>query len=444
MSAPSGPVVVVGGGIAGLTAAWTLARAGRAVVVLEAAPRLGGIIASQDGDGFVMEGGADSFLAAKLEGDALCRELGLEGEVVGTLPSKGAQILHRGRMEPLPQGWRMAEPTRLRPVMANTRLLPLRAKIAIALHWNRKTEPRDDETVAAYLRRRFGDTGGRAIASAIAGPLLGGVYGGDLEKLGAGQALGVGAKAPAARAPGAPLFHSLRRGMSELIEALAAGLERLQPGCVRTGCAVTAVNAVSAGFRVALSGQEAMAAPAVIVAVPAWRAVELLRSLDAELAAELEAIPFVSSVNINLGYRRAPALPPGHGFVAGGESRPLLACTFAHQKFPGRAPEGGALLRLFYSAEAAEWPDARLEEHAAADVRTTLGIGPGADRKWIRRCPRALPLYGPGHGARVAAIREKLARWPGLRLAGNAYQGVGVPDCIASGRAAAADCIAAT
>ncbi len=432
--------MIVGGGIAGLTAGWTLARAGRAVVVLEAGPRPGGVITSTDGDGFVMEGGADSFLTVKPEGDALCHELGLEAEVVGTLPSAGAQILHRGRMEPLPAGWRMAAPTRLRPVMATTRLLPLRAKIAIALHWHRKAEPRDDETVGAFLRRRFGDTGGRAIASAIAGPLLGGVYGGDLEKLGAAQALGVGAKTGPAPKPGTPLFHSLRHGMSELIEGLAAGLERAQPGSVRTGSEVRTIEPASsaaAGYRVTIADGEALAARAVIVAVPAWRAAELLRGLDPGLAAELAAIPYVSSVNVNLAYRRAPAIPAGHGFVAGGGYRPLLACTFAHQKFPGRAPAGAALLRLFYSAEAAEWPDARLQQRAADDVRATLQVAQAPDRVHIRRCLRALPLYGPGHGARIAAVRAKLVRWPGLRLAGNAYQGVGVPDCIASGRAAA-------
>ncbi|TAN21285.1 MAG: FAD-dependent oxidoreductase [Acidobacteria bacterium] len=467
MTTSSGLTAIIGGGIAGLSAAWTLQQAGRACVVLEASDRWGGAIASERVDGFLLEGGPDSFLAGKPAAVELCRELGLEGELIGTEPQPGGpRLLHRGHtrqlgdaliasgrpfpgsdtrpqpdqreggsnqrwpchLQPLPAGWRMLAPTRLGPVLRSPLFSPA-VKAAVIWHWPRTAAPpREDETVAAYLERRFGRHAGRAFTQIIVQPLLAGVYGGRADCLSA-----VPPSAPGDRPSGAPIFMTLRGGMGTLVAKL---VERLQP-CLRAHSCVQAIARNGAGFRLELEQGDPLDASSLIVAAPAWRAATLLRDFDAELAAPLASIPFSSSVNVNLAYRTAPALPPGHGFLAGGDSD-LQACTFAHQKFSGRAPAGAALLRLFYGEALAEAANALIEAHARADVAAILGVTQPPDLVRIRACRRALPQYTVGHNERVKRLLAALERYPRLALAGNAYAGVGVPDCIASGVAAAA------
>jgi len=360
--------IIVGGGITGLSAAWELARAGQDFVLLESAPRVGSVIQTVRRDGFVAERGPDSFLGNKPPMAALCEELGLADEVVASLPAPRPQLA--GRLPALPAA------------------LP------------------EDETLAAYLLRCFGEARGAELASTVVGPMLAGVYGGRIEEWSAQSWLA--ARATAGSAPAR--FNSLRCGMQQLIEAL---VDQLPGDRLRTGAALDAAEIA----RVIQSGERR-----VILALPAWRAAELL-AFDADLAGPLSAIPYVSSRNVNLAYRRSPPLPPGHGMLAGPEQAPLLAATYAHQKFPGRAPAGGALVRLFY-------PDGAEPDWLA------LGL-PDPDWMVSTHCDRAMPQYTTGHPARLAAIGAGLARYPNLRLCGNAYGGVGMPDCIASGRAAA-------
>jgi len=431
-------VAIIGGGIAGLAAAWELEQAGcRDWILCEASARLGGVIESRHQNAFVMEGGADSFLSSRPAWRELCRDAGLEDELIGTAtPSAGAQVFHRGRLQPLPAGWRLLEPTQLRPLLRSP-LLSTSEKAAIALRWRTaRGDSRGEESVAGYLRRRFGPRAGRALAAKIAGPLLGGVYGGDAERLSAEPFL---RSAPAAP-PQASMFTSLRGGMGSLVEALAA---RLGPERLRTGIAVTSARAAGSGWRIESANAPSLAAPGLILAISAFAAAAVLQAFDASLAHELNAIPYASSVNVNLAYRHAPALPAGHGFLAAAGARPLLACTFAHQKFAGRAPAGGALLRWFFSDAAADWSDAETVAAARKAALEMLGIAVPPDFAWARRCARAMPQYVVGHRARVAAIQVAVARHSGLALAGNAYAGVGVPDCIASGRAAARTALAA-
>ncbi|HUX66702.1 MAG TPA: protoporphyrinogen oxidase [Terriglobales bacterium] len=439
-------IAIVGAGIAGLSAAWELARAGRRdFVLLEASPRAGGVIATESHDGFVFEAGPDSFLTSKPAGATLCRELGLEAEMIPTLPNPGgARIWHRGRFHPLPAGWQMLAPTRLRPLLASgvsTGLLRPGVKLGLAARWWRTPPPPPgEESVAQYLRRRFGRVAGQALADTIAGPLLAGVYGGNCEQLSAAGFLAASAPRPPAahaRPPGASLFTSLQGGMGSLIEALVA---HLPPGALRLASPVAGLRpAPGGGYRLELASGEALEAAAVIVATPAWAAAQLLGPLDPALAEPLAAIPYASSVNVNLAYAAAPALPAGHGFLASrGQGVRLLACTFAHQKFAHRAPPGGAVLRVFYGGELAQAPEAEVAALAQAELRQLLGLATSPLRLAVRRCSRAMAQVTVGHQARLAALAAAAARHPRLRLAGNAYQGIGVPDCIATGRAAAA------
>ncbi|HEY8054840.1 MAG TPA: FAD-dependent oxidoreductase [Terriglobales bacterium] len=429
--------VIIGGGIAGLSAAWELHRAGRPFLLLEAAAQCGGAIASRPRDGFLPEAGPESFLAAKPAAAELCRELGLGDDLIPPLPNPaGAQVWLEGRYVPLPAGWRLLHPSQLPPLLDAPLFTPA-TRTAFADHWNDNTAPpADTESVADYLRRRWGREAGQEIADRVVGPLLAGVYGGDIEQLSAAAAAPHTATPEGrepVRAPNAPMFLTLRTGMSSLIEAL---LRQLPAAAIRTAQPVTAVEASDGGYRVRLGSGESLTAATVIVAAPAFRAAEILQPLDPALAAELAAIPYASSLNLNCAFRVAPAVPAGHGFLAVGAA-PLLACTFAHQKFAGRAPAGAALLRLFYSDATCTWPDAQILDQARSDLAACCGITVAPDWCDLQRCPRALPQYTVGHARRQAAIALALTRHPGVHLAGNAYHGVGLPDCIASGRAAA-------
>ncbi|MGH9476628.1 MAG: protoporphyrinogen oxidase [Terriglobales bacterium] len=437
-------IVVVGAGISGLAAAWALRQAGCDCLVLEAQPRCGGSIQTGHEQGFIYEGGPDSFLALKPAAAGLCQELGLADELIGTEPQRGGpRLLHRGRLQPLPRGLSSLAPKRLGPLLRSP-LFSLTTKAALAWHWRARGEsaaapPGEDESVATYLQRRYGRRAGHAFAATITGPLLAGVYGGTAAQISAARMQPRRAVARITLAPAPPLFLSLRSGMGTLVETLAARLQ----GSVRLRCRVRFLAPASAGYRLELESGESLAASAVILALPAPAAATLLAPLDAALSAPLAAIPTTSSVNLNLGFRSAPPLPPGHGFLADSSAAPLLACTFAHQKFAGRALAGGALLRLFYGPALAEAADAALADRALADLATILHITAAPDLVRMRHSYGALPLYSPGHATRLRRLTEALAHHPLLALAGNAYDGVGVPDCIASGRAAAARVLAA-
>ncbi|MGH9483385.1 MAG: protoporphyrinogen/coproporphyrinogen oxidase, partial [Terriglobales bacterium] len=274
--------VIVGAGIAGLSAAWELDRRGQGDTwVLEAESQPGGVVQTCAEAGFLMEAGPDSFLTAKPAAAELCAELGLTGERIGTLPSPGAQIYHRGRLRPLPAGWRLAAPTRLGPLLRSPLLSP-GVKAQLALRWrSAPAAPRAEESAAAYLRRRFGARAGQALAETVAGPLLAGVYGGDVEQLAAAEVRGGDTggsnRGPAAAPANLTTFTSLRSGMATLVQALA---EQLPAGSVRLNCRATAVNAAEGGFRITLAPDQTVETARLILAGPAWAAAELVCGLD--------------------------------------------------------------------------------------------------------------------------------------------------------------------
>ena len=455
-------VVVVGGGITGLATAYYLQRsqaaAGRLdVVVLEAAPRAGGKLRTERRDGFLIEAGPDSFLTSKPAAVDLCRDLGLADALVPQLQPRGAYVLRRGRLVPIPAGMRLVHPTRPWALLRSPLLSPAGRLRALA---HPLVPPRRDagadQSVGAYVQRRYG----AELLRVLGEPLLAGIHLADPWQL------SLAATFPALHAPpprngssprsavplphlrGSP-FASLTGGMQQLSNALAAGLGR----SLRTGTAVAAIHPAAAGYRLRLKGPavgntEELTATAVVVTTPAAAAAQLVNRFNPPLAALLGAAEATSSAIVTLGYRDSGvALPlPGSGFlVPRGEGSRLLACTWSSGKWAGRVPGGGVLVRGFVGGwrdpELLEQSDDELVALVRAELAGILGGGfAGAATPVVRdvqRWPDGTPLYRVGHRDWLAQVRQACAATPGLWLAGAPYDGVGIPDCIRQARSSA-------
>jgi oxygen-dependent protoporphyrinogen oxidase len=471
-------IAIVGGGIAGLAAAYELekARAAGAAVeftLYEERSRLGGSLASEIVNGAVLERGPDSFLTEKPAAAELCRELGLGGEL---LPSNDAArktyIVVRNRLVALPDGLMFLVPTKLIPT-AMSPLFGLRTKIRMGLDLLHQPQPSGgDEGVAALVRRHFG----QEAVDRLADPLLSGIYGGDAEQLSAQTVLPrlvemetkygsltrgmlaarkrmpATAKESAGSKRAAPaIFTALRGGMSQLVDAIVA---RIDAASVRIGAPVSAIRNAGSGWTVEARGT-ADTYNALIMAAPAWAAGELLAPVDAELGSELGGIPYSSSITMNLVYdeARIGRLPEGFGFlVPAVEGHAMLACTFVHRKFLGRTPPGKAVFRAFLGGMKGEALLAESDETLVVTVRREMSEILGAkifsadvepEHVQVSRWRRAMAQYAVGHKERMQRIGARVAELPGLRLVGNAYDGIGVSDCIRLGRQAARD-LAAT
>ena len=459
-------VVVVGGGIAGLAAAHRAVEIARErslpleLTVLEARDRLGGTIATERAGGFLLENGPDSFLSEKPWALALCRRLGLEDRLVGTDERfRRTFVWHGGRLHPLPEGFQLLAPTRLRPFVTSS-LFSWRGKARMALDL---VLPRGatgaDESLGAFVRRRLG----REALERVAQPLVAGIYTADPDELSLAATMPrfleleraqrsvilalwrASRNVPAVRTgvSGArwSLFVSLQGGMGELVEALAA---RLPAGAVHLERRVNSLSRADRGWRLDLGSGESLAADAVIVATESYVASRLLRYVDPAAASLLAEITCASSATVTLAYRQTDVPRPldGFGFVVPRvERRALLACTFSSVKYPGRAPEGLVLLRNFLGgaldAGMLDRGDGDLVATARAELREALGIAADPILVRVHRWPHAMPQYRVGHLDRVDAIEHALDRLPGLHLAGGGYRGVGISDCVRSGEAAA-------
>ena len=466
MPIPGKRIAIIGGGIAGLAAAYEfeLARAAGSSVsyeLFEAGPRFGGVIASSVVDGTVIERGPDSFLTEKPAAAQLCRELGLGADLI---PSNDATrqtyILVRNRLVSLPDGLMFLIPTKIMPTLLTGLFSPL-TKLRMGLELLQRPRPHsgpraEDESVASLVRRHYG----QQAVDRLADPLLSGIYGGDSEQLSARAVLprlvemeakygsltrGMLAGLRARRDAGSPstpppIFTTLRHGLQQLIDALVS---KLDPASLHLETSVAAVERATSGWRVASQGA-AQVFDAVILATPAWAAASLLRDADAGLSDELSQIPYSSSVTINLVYDGTDLdpLPPGFGFlVPAVEKRAILACTFIHRKFSGRTAPGKTVLRVFlggaHNAQLLDQSDESLADLARRELRQILAITAKPELVEIQRWPRAMAQYAIGHRARQQRIQARLSGLPGLRLAGNAYDGIGISDCIRLGRAAA-------
>jgi oxygen-dependent protoporphyrinogen oxidase len=447
-------VVVVGGGISGLSAAYYLSREGHSCTLVEAQAQLGGVIRTERVDGCVVEAGPDSFVSQKPWAMQLIQELGLGGEVIGSNDHlRKTYIVRGGRLVPMPDGLFLIVPTAVLPLAASP-LLSLRTKAKMALDLFRRPPagPPDDRSVAHFIRDHYG----AEAVDYLAEPLLAGIYGGDPEQLGIASVLprfldleqqfgsltrGVLAGRRSAGDSSAPLFQSLRQGMQQLIAALS--------GAISSAVALVRAEAselerAGAGYLVRCGGQT-LEADHVVLAIPAYAAAALVRPLDATLSDLLATIPYQSSITVALGYESARfgARLNGFGFlVPRVERRFLTACTWVGVKFPHRVTEDRVLLRAFIGAGNREDLLDRSDEDLAAAVREELqrlmGVTETPLFTRVQRWRRAMAQYTVGHGRRIDEVNVRLARLPGLHLAGNAYLGIGVPDCVRTGQIAAA------
>jgi protoporphyrinogen/coproporphyrinogen III oxidase len=475
-------VIIIGGGISGLSAAYFLEQHARErglqlqITLLEKSRRLGGVIQTEHvelaetGQRFLCEAGPDSLLTTKPAAIELCRKLGLADQLI---PSNDAlrktYVLHRRALKPLPDGLMFVVPTKLRTLFSSS-LLSAAGKLRLLL--SPLLSPgvlRDSEDISVdqYVAQRFG----REVVDLIAEPLLSAVYGADVRSMSVRAVLpqllalekqhGTLWRAFARQAAwGAPresshrhargtggasemastVFVTLREGMGQLPEKLCAALKTSR---VMLGEATSYITKAAGGYQV-FTDSTHRSCDAVIVATPAPVAAQLLERLDAALSAHLRTIVYRSVAIAAMGYRNIPPAPRaadwgrrGFGFVVRrSERRETIACTWVHNKFSHRVPPDAALLRSFFGGARNEAIDRMADDSVVATARKELedvmGLEHSPDFHRIYRWPSCMPQYSVGHLELLTKIDSRLDETPGVKLAGNGYRGVGIPDCVQS------------
>ena len=462
---------MLGGGITGLAAALRLEElaAGRVDWTLyEAAPRLGGVLRTEETGGYLVEQGADNFLTRDPWATDLCRRVGIEGELLPTDPARRrALVVCHGRVRRVPEGFVLMAPSRAWPILASP-LLSVSGKLRLAAEpfAPRRTPDSGDESVASFSRRRLG----REAFERLVQPLVGGIYTADPDRLSMAATLpqflrdeaehGSLLREAWRRRRAAPaeagesgarygLFVAPRRGMQQLVDAVAS---RLPEGRVRLSTPVAQVEQRPEGcFQLLAPGGATLGEPydRVVVTLPAARAADALRPLSSPLADALGRIAYAGASVVCLGLREEQVRRTidGFGFVVPAvEGRRVLAASFASYKFPGRCPEGRVLVRVFVGGalqpELADLDDAALVRLACEELAELVGLNGAPELAQVARWKGAMPQYHVGHLDRVAAIEHE-ATEAGVELAGAAYRGVGVPQCVHSGEQSAERALAA-
>ena len=458
-------VAVIGGGIAGLAAAHRLVELSRErqqpieLTLLEAGTRVGGAIGTERTDGFVLEAGPDSFISEKPWAIKLCERIGFTPRLVGTRDeNRRTYVVHNGRLHSLPDGFLLLAPTQFWPLVV-TRLFTWPGKLRMAMDLLLPRGPqRSDESLGSFVTRRLG----REALERVAQPLVGGIYTADPDDLSLAATMPrflemerkfrsiiwamwtAQRRAPAAgrSVSGArwSLFVSVDDGMQSLIDALT---QRLPEGAVRLHTAVSAVRREQS-WKLTTTGGETLEADAVILATPAHQSARVVSDVDPQLANELRGIPYASSATVSLAYRddQIPGALDGFGFVVPlVEARSIVACTYSSMKYPGRAPGGHVLMRCFVGGAMQqslfEQDDETMVGSVRRELRELLGITSDPLLTRIHRHAQAMPQYRVGHLDRMRRIDACLAHHSGLAVAGNAYRGVGIPDCVHTGEMAA-------
>ena len=454
-------IAIIGGGISGLSAAFALEekrRAGAPVeyLLFESSPRLGGVMVTDRVEGCLVEAGPDSFISEKPWAAELCRKIGLGNQLIGSNDSeRKTYILTNGKLVVMPDGLMFMVPTKILPTVFSP-LFSLRTKMRMAAEWFHPPHKASaDETVAEMVERHYGPE----MVDRLADPLLSGVYGGEASQLSVRAVLprfadmeakhgSLGRAMLAARnnmgaaatAPARPLFTSLKEGMQQMVDAL---LSRLDPNALRAASPVQSVIPQDGGWTVS-AGYQSDHFDALIIATPAQAASSLLQLANENLARELGEIRYTSSVTVTLGYDQTVrrSLPPGFGFlVPRSEGRRMLAATFVHHKFPHRAPEDRAIVRCFLGGsrdeEILDYTEDQILQIVRNELQQIIGLTAEALFTRVYKWKGAMAQYSVGHLdrlQRIEALRQKL---PGLALAGNGFNGIGVPDCVRSGTEAA-------
>jgi oxygen-dependent protoporphyrinogen oxidase len=437
-------IAVIGGGITGLTAAYYLEKLAPPdceITLFERSQRLGGVISSPVEDGFRFEEGPDSFLSYKPAALELVEDLGITDRLVNS-NIRSVYVVKEGKLVSFPAGFQFFVPTGWGPLM-RTKLLGWGTKLGVAREALRhRSTNGTDMSVADFARDRFGPE----ISQYLAEPLLSGIYGGDAEKLSMvavlpqfleyekkyGNAIrGVIAAAQSTQKskPKWAPFVSFQQGMQELPDRLISRLNRTR---MRMGESVQEIAADGNGYRV--QGERF---DAVICGMPPVHSGRLLRTAAPDVAEILAAIPCASTVTVSLFYREGdlPTSKGGFGFVVPrAENRKILACSWLSAKFPGRAPDGYTYVRGFLSGvhDGAEALDSVL-----AEMRDLMGVKRQPEKARVAHWPEVMAQPLVGHRERIAELRRSVDRYPRLALAGNFFEGIGIPDCIRTARMAA-------
>ena len=458
--------VILGGGISGLATALALQECGWTEwMLIESSARWGGKITSARERGFTIEGGPDSFITTKSAAVELCKRLGLEDQLTGSNSGKSATtyIWSGGRLHAMPEGMMLMAPTMILPFL-RTPLISWPGKLRMGMEiFVPRARGDEDESLAGFVRRRLGNE----LLNKIAGPLMGGIHAADPERLSLKSTFpiflemekkhgslvrGMMKRAkrtgkPEARAHAAhgakrpPMFMSLRGGLQQLSDTLVANLPETN---LQAGSRALSVSRHASRYRIDLSDGSSLLTDDVVFATPSFVTADLLQELDPALAARLRAIRYVSTATVSLGFRRSEVAHPlqGAGFIVPqSEGRRITACSWSSVKFEHRAPEDCVLLRVFIGGalaeELAEQDEDALVKLAREELQVILGIDATPVVAKAYRWHKANPQYDIGHGERIAEIEQSLFRHPGLHLAGAAYHGPGIPDCIQSGKEAA-------
>jgi len=463
-------VVVLGGGLAGLAAAERIVEAGAAgtglpprVVIVEPSGRAGGVVRTTRRDGWLVEAAADNVLASRPEAIAFIERQGLGGEIVTVEPAaRRALVFHGGRPQPVPAGFRLLAPGDAAGIR-ETGLLSAEGKARLLAERDVPPRPDDgDESLESFAVRRLGPEAFERLVQ----PLVAGIWTADPARLSMRAACpefvamerehGSLSLAEERRIRGLGDSHRGAGARYGQFVTLATGLETLATRCVERLSAAgveilprragAIARRPGGGYTIALdpAADGVIEADALVVALPAPVAARVVSGLDAALAGDLAAIEHADSVVVALGYRRdrvAHPLDAAGMVVPRAEGRAALAASFSSSKYAGRAPEGHVLVRVFFGG-ALDPARARLDDdRIVALAREELGVLLGAEGEpalvEVARWPAAMPQYHLGHAERVARIATRLGGWPGLALAGAAYEGVGIPQVIGSGRSGA-------